>query len=322
MLDISKILSNVFSPVIFISGRYGLVGSAIERQLRKRGFNNIVGQSHDELDLTNYETTLHFMKVYKPDIVFLASAKVGGIIANKENPVGFLLDNLKIQNNIIEISSKIGVSKLLFLGSSCIYPRDSQQPIKEESLMTGLLETTNEAYAIAKIAGIKLCQSYNQQHGKKFISVMPTNLTGINDNFHPNNSHVIPGMIRKIHLAKENKFPYVELWGDGSPLREFMFSDDLADACIYLVNNYEESKIVNIGSGLEIQLRDLAEIIKNVIGYEGEIRWDKTKPNGTPRKLLDSSYLRSLGYESKHTPLKKMIETTYYWALFNNKLDV
>ena len=301
---------------IYIAGHHGLVGSAIVRNLKIQGYSNLVFRSRDELDLLNEKAVANFFTIEKPEYVFLAAAKVGGIYANNEYPAEFIFQNLQIQNNIIHNSYLNGVKKLLFLGSSCIYPLDCKQPIKENYLLTGLLEKTNESYAIAKIAGIKMCQSYNRQYGTKFISVMPTNLYGQNDNFNLKTSHVLPALINKFHQAKLNNDKEVVIWGTGSPMREFLYVDDLVDACTFLMNNYEENEIVNIGTGEEISILDLAKLIKNTVGFNGEIVNDKTKPDGTPRKLLDVSKLNNLGWKHK-TELKMGLGLTYNWFLEN-----
>ncbi|WP_295794814.1 GDP-L-fucose synthase [Mucilaginibacter sp.] len=287
------------SAKIYIAGHRGMVGSAIHRKLLKEGFTNFVTRTSDTLDLRNQQQVADFFVDETPDYVFLAAAKVGGIIANNTYRAEFLYDNLQIQNNVIHNAYLTGVKKLMFLGSSCIYPKMAPQPLKEEYLLTGLLEPTNEPYAIAKIAGIKMCDAYRAQYRCNFISVMPTNLYGYNDNYHPQNSHVLPALIRRFHEAKEQGLPEVTIWGTGSPMREFLFADDLAEACYYLMQNYNEEGLVNIGTGHDISIKDLAMLIKNVIGYNGEIKFDITKPDGTPRKLMDVSKLHSKGW--KHT---------------------
>lgn len=299
---------------IFIAGSRGLVGSAILRKLISEGFQNILTPSIDEVDLTDQFSTRKYFEENKPEYVFLAAAKVGGILANNTYPAEFIYDNVMIESNIIHSAYLTGVEKLLFLGSSCIYPKFAEQPIKESSLLTGELEPTNEPYAIAKILGIKMCQSYHRQYGVNFISAMPTNLYGINDNFDLNNSHVLPALIRKFHEAKINNIPSVELWGTGSPYREFLFVDELADACCFLMQNYNEPEIVNIGTGEDITIKELADLIRSIIGFNGEIIWDTTKPDGTPRKLLDVNKLNSLGWKSSLS-LKEGIEKTYKWYL-------
>lgn len=295
---------------IYIAGHNGMVGSAIQRKLTELGYTNIITSSRKELNLINQLAVQSFFSSEKPEYVFLCAAKVGGIKANNEYKADFIYDNLMIQSNIISSAKHFGVKKLLFLGSSCIYPKFSQQPIKEEYLLTGELEPTNDAYAIAKIAGIKMCQSFNQQYGTNFISVMPTNLYGYNDNYDLNSSHVLPAMIRKFHEAKINKAYHVEIWGDGTPMREFLFVDDLAEACVYLMNNYNDSEIVNIGTGEDITIKDLAYLVKEVVGFKGNILFNTQMPNGTPRKLLDVSKLTNLGWKYK-TSLREGIEKTY-----------
>ena len=281
---------------IYIAGHRGMVGSAIKRKLEKEGFNNFITRTSDEIDLRNQQQVADFFEQTKPDYVFLAAAKVGGIVANNTYRAEFLYDNLQIQNNLIHSSYLNGVKKLLFLGSSCIYPKMAPQPLEEDYLLTGTLEPTNEPYAIAKIAGIKMCDAYRSQYGCDFISVMPTNLYGYNDNYHPQNSHVLPALIRRFHEAKEQGIPQVTIWGSGTPLREFLFADDLAEACYYLMQNYSEAGLINIGSGKEISIKDLALLIKKIVGYEGEINFDASKPDGTPRKLMDVSKLASKGW--------------------------
>lgn len=282
---------------IYIAGHRGMVGSAIHRKLVKEGFNNFITRTSDTLDLRDQLQVADFFKKEKPDYVFLAAAKVGGIVANNTYRAEFLYDNLQIQNNVIHHSYLNSVKKLMFLGSSCIYPKLAPQPLKEEYLLTGLLEPTNEPYAIAKIAGIKMCDAYRAQYGCNFISVMPTNLYGYNDNYHPQNSHVLPALIRRFHEAKEQKIPMVTIWGTGSPKREFLFADDLAEACYYLMQNYNEEGLVNIGTGEDIAIKDLALLIKEIVGYQGHIDFDITKPDGTPRKLMDVSKLHSKGWK-------------------------
>jgi GDP-L-fucose synthase len=276
-----------------------MVGSAIRRKLEKEGYNNIITRVSAELDLRNQADVAKFFELEKPDYVFLAAAKVGGIVANNTYRAEFLYDNLQIQNNIINSSYVNGVKKLMFLGSSCIYPKLAPQPLKEEYLLTGLLEPTNEPYAIAKIAGIKMCDAYRAQYGCNYISVMPTNLYGYNDNYHPENSHVLPALIRRFHEAKTQNAPSVTIWGTGSPKREFLFADDLAEACFYLMQNYDEEGLVNIGTGEDISIKDLAILIKGIIGYNGEIKFDTSRPDGTPRKLMDVSKLHSKGWKHK-----------------------
>ena len=301
---------------IYVAGHLGLVGSAIVRNLEAQGYTKIVKKELDELDLTNQLATADFFAKEKPDYVFLAAAKVGGIKANEDYQAEFIFQNLQIQNNVIHNAYLSGVKKLLFLGSSCIYPRDCPQPIKEEYFMTGPLEKTNDAYAIAKIAGIRMCRAYNKQYGTKFIAVMPTNLYGPGDNFDLNSSHVLPALLRKFHDAKVNNAKEVVMWGTGTPKREFLHVDDLADAVVFLMNNYAESEIVNIGAGEDLSIRELAEIIKKIIGFEGTIVNDTTKPDGTPRKLMDVSRLHSLGWHHKIS-LENGIKMTYEWFLKN-----
>jgi len=301
---------------IYVAGHKGLAGSAITRKLIALGYTNLIFRTFEELDLMDQKATADFFATEKPEYVFLAAAKVGGIKANEDYPADFIFQNLQIQSNIISNAHKNGVKKLLFLGSSCIYPRDCAQPIKEEYLMTGPLEKTNEAYAIAKIAGIKMCQAYNKQYGTKFISVMPTNLYGPNDNFDLESSHVLPALLRKFHDAKVENKNEVVMWGSGSPMREFLHVDDLADACVHLMNVYDGSEIVNIGTGIDIKIIDLANLIKKIVGFEGQIVKDETKPDGTPQKLLDVSKLHSLGWQPK-TDLKEGLRITYEWFLKN-----
>jgi len=276
-----------------------MVGSAIHRKLVSEGYTNIITRVSAELDLRSQQQVVDFFAAEKPEYVFLAAAKVGGIVANNTYRADFLYENLQIQNNVIHNSYLNGVKKLMFLGSSCIYPKMAPQPLKEEYLLTGLLEPTNEPYAIAKIAGIKMCDAYRAQYGCNYISVMPTNLYGYNDNYHPQNSHVLPALIRRFHEAKLSSAPSVTIWGTGSPMREFLFADDLAEACYYLMQNYDEEGLVNIGTGEDITIKDLAMLIKKIIGYEGEILFDTTKPDGTPRKLMDVSKLHSKGWKHK-----------------------
>lgn len=300
------------SSKIYVAGHKGLVGSAIVRILEQNGYNNLVYKSSDELDLTQEIHVYKFFQEEKPEYVFLAAAKVGGIHANNTYSADFLFQNLKIQNNVIDAAYRNNVKKLLFLGSSCIYPKLCPQPIKEDYLLTGALEPTNDAYAIAKIAGIKMCQAYNKQYGTNFISVMPTNLYGINDNFDLQNSHVLPALIRKFHEAKQENKKEVEIWGTGTPKREFLYVDDLAEACIYLIDNYNDSEIVNIGTGEDVTIKELAMTIKNIVEFDGELTFNTSKPDGTPRKLLDVSKLHFLGWKHK-TSLEQGIQKTYEW---------
>lgn len=284
---------------IYVAGHRGMVGSAIYRKLIELGYNNIVTRTSQELDLRNQQAVADFFKEEKPDYVFLAAAKVGGIMANNTYRADFIYENMAIQNNVIKSSYDNEVKKLMFLGSSCIYPKMAPQPLNEDLLLTGTLEPTNEPYAIAKIAGIKMTEAFRDQYGCNYISVMPTNLYGINDNYHPQNSHVLPALIRRFHEAKINKLEEVTIWGTGTPLREFLFSDDLADACVFLMNNYNEKQFVNIGIGEDLSIKDLAELIKEVVGYQGKISFDTSKPDGTPRKLMDVSKLHALGWKHK-----------------------
>jgi GDP-L-fucose synthase len=301
---------------IYVAGHRGLVGSSIVKVLEQKGYTNLIYKTSKELDLTDKIAVDAFFSKEKPDYVFLAAAKVGGIVANNEYPADFIRDNLLIQTNVIDAAYKNGVKKLLFLGSTCIYPKMAPQPLKEEYLLTGKLEPTNEPYAIAKIAGINMCQSYNRQYGTEYISVMPTNLYGPNDNFDLQTSHVLPALIRKFHEAKEKQSPFVEIWGTGTPKREFLYSEDLADACVYLMNTYTGNEIVNIGVGEDISIKELAEKIKDVVGYEGELKFDTSKPDGTPRKLVDVTKLSSLGWKAS-TSLDRGLRQAYQWFLEN-----
>jgi GDP-L-fucose synthase len=302
---------------LFVAGHRGMVGSAILRKLQQEGFENLVTRTSSDLDLRKQQAVADFFAAEKPDYVFLAAAKVGGIVANNTYRADFLYENLAIQNNIIHSAYQNGVKKLLFLGSSCIYPKLAPQPLKEEYLLTGPLEPTNEPYAIAKIAGIKLCDAYRDQYGCNFISVMPTNLYGYNDNYHPENSHVLPALIRKFHEAKIKAEPTVTVWGSGSPKREFLFADDLADACYFLMQNYNEPNLINIGTGEDLSIKDLALLIKEVIGFEGELVFDTSKPDGTPRKLMDVSKLHALGWKHR-IELKQGIALAYQDFLSKN----
>lgn len=295
---------------IYIAGHRGMVGSAIFRKLEKEGFTNIITRTSTALDLRNQQQVADFFASEKPDYVFLAAAKVGGIVANNTYRAEFLYDNLQIQNNIIHNAYLNGVKKLMFLGSSCIYPKLAPQPLQEDYLLTGPLEETNEPYAIAKIAGIKMCDAYRAQYGCNYISAMPTNLYGYNDNYHPQNSHVLPALIRRFHEAKEQQAATVTIWGTGSPKREFLFADDLAEACYYLMQNYNEPGLVNVGTGEDISIKDLALLIKKIIGYEGEINFDTSKPDGTPRKLMDVAKLNNAGWKY-HTTLEQGIALAY-----------
>jgi GDP-L-fucose synthase len=282
---------------IYVAGHRGMVGSAIVRNLQSKGFQNLILRTSSELDLRNQQAVNDFFQAEKPEYVFLSAAKVGGIQANNIYRAEFLFDNLMIESNIIHASHVNGVKKLLFLGSSCIYPKMAPQPLQEESLLTGILEPTNEPYAIAKIAGIKLCEAYRDQYGCNFISAMPTNLYGPNDNYDLNNSHVLPALIRKFHTAKEEGASQVEVWGTGSPLREFLHVDDLADACVYLMLNYNEKMFVNVGTGTDLSIKALAEMVKEIVGFEGDLVWNTDKPDGTPRKLMNVGRLHSLGWK-------------------------
>ena len=299
---------------IYVAGHAGLVGSALLRRLQRAGHSDILVRERAELDLRDAEAVDRFFRTERPDIVFLAAAKVGGILANSTNPVLFLQDNLQIQLSVIAAAHRYGVAKLLFLGSSCIYPKHAPQPMKEEHLLAGPLEPTNEWYAIAKIAGLKLCQAYCQEHGARFISVMPTNLYGPNDNFDLESSHVVPALIRKFHRAAESGADRVVVWGTGTPRREFLHVDDLADACLFIMDRYEEAEPINVGVGNDISIGELAGLIANVVGYRGMIEYDRTKPDGTPRKLLDVTRLTDLGW-SPRIPLREGIGATYDWYL-------
>jgi len=299
---------------IYVAGHHGLVGSAIVRKLKDSGHENLVVRTHEDLDLLRQDRVEEFFDQERPDYVFLAAAKVGGIWANLTFPAEFIYSNLVIQTNIIHSSYIHEVKKLLFLGSSCIYPKHCPQPMKEEYLLSGYLEPTNESYAVAKIAGIKMCQSYNRQFGTGYVSVMPTNLYGPGDNFDLKTSHVLPGLIRKFHEAKMGGDKSVEVWGTGSPRREFLYVDDLADACLYLMNNYDGDDIINVGVGKDLSVRELAEMVGEVVGFEGDLRFDHTKPDGTPLKLLDVSKLTGLGWQAD-TPLEEGIRRAYQWYL-------
>jgi GDP-L-fucose synthase len=301
---------------IYVAGHRGMVGSAIVRELRRQGYMNIITRTHRELDLCRQDEVERFFVEEKPEYVFLAAAKVGGIVANSEALADFMYDNMMLEMNVINSAWRNGCRKLEFLGSSCIYPRMAPQPMKEECLLTSELEKTNEAYALAKISGLKYCEFLNRQYGTDFISVMPTNLYGINDNYHPTHSHVVPALIRRFHEAKELGLAQVTCWGDGSPLREFLYVDDLADLCVFLMNNYSGNETVNAGSGKELSIKELTGLVAKVVGYEGEILWDTTKPNGTPRKLLDVSKSAALGWRYK-TELEEGLRLAYADFLSN-----
>lgn len=284
---------------IYVAGHRGMVGSAIVRELKKQGYTNIIIRTHKELDLCRQEEVEKFFSEEKPEYVFLAAAKVGGIVANSSALADFMYENMILEMNVIHSAWKHDCKKLQFLGSSCIYPRMAPQPMTESCLLTGELEKTNEAYALAKISGLKYCEFLNKQYGTDYISVMPTNLYGPNDNYHPEHSHVLPALIRRFHEAKENNLPEVVCWGDGSPLREFLYVDDLADLCVFLMNNYSGDETVNAGTGKEITIKELSELVAKIVGYKGKIVWDTTKPNGTPRKLLDVSKSKAMGWSYK-----------------------
>lgn len=296
---------------IYVAGHRGMVGSAIVRELKRQGYNNIVTRTHAELDLTCQRDVDAFFEAERPDYVFLAAAKVGGIVANSNAPADFMWVNMALEMNVIHSAWKHGVKKLEFLGSSCIYPRLAPQPMKEDCLLTSSLEPTNEAYALAKISGLKYCEYLNRQYGTDYISVMPTNLYGPNDNYHPEHSHVLPALIRRFHEAKVQGKPSVTCWGDGSPLREFLYVDDLANLCVFLMNNYSGNETVNAGTGKELSIRRLTELVAKTVGYEGKIEWDATRPNGTPRKLLDVSKAEKLGWHY-HTELEEGIALAYH----------
>ena len=307
---------------VFVAGHKGLVGSALCRALASRGFRNVITRSRAELDLLNSAAVDGFFRAERPDVVYLAAAKVGGIYANNTYPADFILDNLKVQNNVIESAWQHGVQKLLFLGSSCIYPKMAPQPLKEEYLLTSPLEPTNEAYAVAKIAGIKLCGAMNRQYGTNFISVMPTNLYGPNDNYHKENAHVLPMLLRRFHEAKVGQKPSVVVWGTGSPRREFLYVDDMAEACVFLTEKYsykDIGELINIGTGEDSTIKELAELVKDIVGYKGALEFDTTKPDGTPRKLLDVSRLHKLGWKHK-TSLHEGLARTYKDFLENPSL--
>lgn len=301
---------------IFVAGHRGLVGEAISRQLRAVGYDRLLERSHAELDLTCQQAVDTFFQTERPEYVFLAAAKVGGILANNSYPADFIYQNLMIETNVIQAAYRNGVKKLLFLGSSCIYPRLCPQPIKEEYLMTGPLEPTNEPYAMAKLAGISLCNAFRRQYGCHFISVMPTNLYGPGDNFDLENSHVLPALIRKFHDAKENKAASVTIWGSGAPRREFLYVDDLAEACVFLMQHYNEAGIVNIGTGQDQTIAELARVVADTVGYKGSLVYDRTKPDGTPQKLLDVGKIKALGWQAK-TDLSNGLTQTYAWFVDN-----
>lgn len=307
---------------IYIAGHNGLVGASIMKKLKEEGYNNLIFKSHKELNLKIQSKVEFFFKKEKPEYVFLAAAKVGGIYANDTYPAEFIYDNIMIESNVIHSAYKFGVKKLLFLGSSCIYPKYAKQPIKEEYLLSGYLEPTNEAYAIAKIAGLKMCEFYNKQYKTNFMYIMPTNIYGPNDNFDLKTSHVLSALLRKINEAKINNKPYIEIWGTGVPRREFLYVDDLADACVFLMNNYDKNELINIGVGRDITIQELAELIIEIVGYKGEIKFDTSKPDGTPQKLLDTSKLNKLGWSAK-TGLREGIEKSNQWFRnnFNFKND-
>jgi GDP-L-fucose synthase len=306
---------------IYVAGHRGLVGSAILRRLEGKGYENLITRTRGELDLTDHSAVDEFFETERPNYVFLAAARVGGILANQAYPVDFLRENLYIELNVLGAAHRHGAKKLMFLGSSCIYPKFAPQPMREDSLLSGELEPTNEPYAIAKIAGIKLCQAYNKQYSTDFVGVMPTNLYGPGDNFDLQNGHVLSALIRKFHEAKERGEPSVTVWGTGTPRREFLYVNDLADACVFLMNNYSGSEVINIGVGKDISIGELAELVREVVGYQGKIVYDTTKPNGTPRKLLDVSRLNDLGWKAC-VSLREGIEKTYAWYLEEQPAEV
>ena len=305
-----------FQDKIYVAGHRGMVGSAIVRELERQGYNNIITRSHAELDLTDQRAVNAFFEAERPDYVFLAAAKVGGIVANDSAPADFMYENMMLEMNVIHAAWRYGVKKLEFLGSSCIYPRLAPQPMPESCLLTSELEKTNEAYALAKISGLKYCEYLNRQYGTDFISVMPTNLYGPNDNYHPEHSHVLPALIRRFHEAKETGASTVVCWGDGSPLREFLYVDDLANLCVFLMNNYSGNETVNAGTGKELSIKELTELVASVVGYKGDIKWDASRPNGTPRKLLDVSKATALGWTYR-TELPQGIALAYQDFLNN-----
>jgi len=306
------------TDAIYVAGHRGMVGAALVRLLRARGHNNLLLRTRAELDLCDTNAVRAFYDKHRPDYVFVAAAKVGGIWANSTQSVEFLSENLQIELNVINSAYAVKVKKLLFLGSSCIYPKLAPQPISEDSLLTGSLESSNEPYALAKICGIRLCQAYAKQYGANYISAMPTNLYGTEDNFDLQTSHVLPALIRKFHIAKDEGRPSVTLWGTGSPYREFLHVDDLAEACLFLMDNYDSPELINVGCGQDITIRELAALVGKVVGFSGQLEWDTTKPDGTPRKLLDVSRLNKLGWKAS-TPLEEGIRATYQWWLANGK---
>jgi GDP-L-fucose synthase len=304
---------------IYVAGHTGLVGSSILRELKNNNYTNIIIKTHSELDLSNQQQTKQFFQEYKPEYVFVCAAKVGGIKANNDYPADFIMENIQIANNIIKSSYENNIKKLLYLGSSCIYPKFAQQPIKEEYLLAGGLEPTNEAYSIAKIAGIKMCQAFNKQHGTNYISVMPCSLFGVGDTFDSHNSHLIPAIMSRMHNAKINNIKEIEIWGTGKPLREFMYVDDLADACLFLMKNYNDSELINVGIGKDNSISEIAYIIKDIVGYEGNLYFDDSKPDGTFRKVLDVTKINNLGWEHI-TDFKDGLKLMYEWYI-QNKLE-
>jgi GDP-L-fucose synthase len=302
--------------VIYVAGHRGLVGSAIVRNLKKKGYTNILTRSHLELELLDQQAVNNFFRGNRIDYAIIAAAKVGGVIYNQNYQADFLYENLVIATHVIHAAAEYDVKKLLYLGSSCIYPREAKQPITEDALLTGPLEPTNEGYALAKIAGLKLCEKFNQQYGNRFISAMPTNLYGPHDNFHPEHSHVIPGMMRRFHFAKENNAPEVVVWGTGSPMREFLYVEDLAEALYILMEKYEEPTTINVGTGVDQTIKELAELMKETVGYPGKITFDTSKPDGMPRKVLDISRIKALGWSPKYS-LREGLKLSYQWALGN-----
>ncbi len=307
------------SGSVYVAGAQGMVGSAVVQELKKQGFTNLLTPARQELDLINQAAVISFFQSHKIDYVYMAAAKVGGIVANSTYPADFLYDNLMIGSNVIRAAAENNTQKLLFLGSSCIYPKMATQPLREEALLTGSLEATNEAYAIAKIAGLKLCEHYKTQYGKNFISAMPTNLYGPNDNYHPTNSHVIPGLLRRFHEAKISQAPFVKVWGTGQAKREFLYVDDLAEALVLLMEKYEDSTLVNVGTGVDCTIAELAETIKKVVGYTGEIQFDSTQPDGTPRKLMNVDKIHRLTDWRAKTSLEMGLQKAYAWACNNQR---